>query len=151
MEASACRISTAAAHLRLLKPQALHWSGPSATAATRPASAMFEHFLCGEQAVQRGWKSGINGHLHDDLNDFIAAQADIQAGLYVDLELGCRVAEGGESGDGRHLSAAEIETLTRINVAKRELNQVAAELGRDISQGVDDFLACFSVDFSECA
>jgi hypothetical protein len=92
---------------------------------------MFEHFFCGEQAVQCSWKAGINGHLHDDLNDLIAAQAYIQASLYVDLELGCGVAEGGESGDGRHLSATEVETLTRIDVAEWELNQVAAELGSD--------------------
>lgn len=39
-----------------------------------------EHLLRGEQTVQRRRESGINGHLHDDFQDFFPCAAYMQGG-----------------------------------------------------------------------
>src|SRR3979411_2759728 len=37
-----------------------------------------EYFLGCEQAIERGREAGIDRHLHDDLGDLVAAQADVR-------------------------------------------------------------------------
>lgn len=46
-----------------------------------------KHVLRGEKAVESGRETGVDGHLHQNLDDFLAGQSDVQAGLDMHLEL----------------------------------------------------------------
>jgi len=54
-----------------------------------------EYFLCGEQTIQGGRKSGVNGHLHDDFEDFFPCAADMQRGGDMHFQLRGRIAQSG--------------------------------------------------------
>lgn len=77
-----------------------------------------EHLLGGEQAIQGCGETGAKGHLHEDLDDFLTAEADIQARGNVNLELGARVSEGRKGGDRSDVSLAQAETWPRADVAE---------------------------------
>ena len=81
-----------------------------------------------------------------DLDDLLARQADVEAGLDVDLELRRGVAERGQRRDGCDLALAQAEARPRIDVAERKLDEIAGEIGRDVGERVDDFLARLAVD-----
>ena len=57
------------------------------------------------------------------------------------LELRLRMAERGQRGDGRDLAFAQRQAEAAVDVAEGEFDDVAAEVGRDVAQRVDDALA----------
>ena len=109
-----------------------------------------EYFLGCEQAVERGREAGIDRHLHDDLGDLVAAQADVQASLDVNLELRAGIAERGQRGNGRDLAGPQIEAGAGIDIAEGELDYIAREIGRDVRQRRDDAITSLAVDLIEC-
>jgi hypothetical protein len=59
------------------------------------------------------------------------------------------VAHGRQGRDGGNFARAQIETGARVNIAKRELEQVVGKIGRDIGQRIDHLLAGSAIDFSQ--
>jgi len=103
-------------------------------------------FLACEQAVERSREAGIDGHLHDDLRDLFTAQADVQAGLDVNLELRAGIAERRQRGNGRDLAGSQIEAGAGIDIAEGELDYIAREIGRDVRQRSDDVMPSLAVN-----
>lgn len=110
-----------------------------------------ENLTRGEEAVERGGKTGIDGHLHQDFDDLRLREADIQPGADMHLQLRHGMSQRRQSGDGRDFAAAEIEPRPRVDVTERELEQVSREVGSNVRQRVDDSLSGCSIDFSERA
>lgn len=125
--------------------------GPFAFGGPASARHIGEDLARGEEAVEGGRETGIDGHLHQDLDDLRLGEADIQPGADMDLQLRRSIPERGQSGDGCDFAAAQIEPGTRIDVAERELEQISGEVGSNVGQRLDDSLSGCTVDFSERA
>lgn len=110
-----------------------------------------ENFLGGKQSIERGRETGIDGHLHDDLYDFIPAQPNIQAGLDMHLQLGGSIAHRRQRPDGGDLTGAQVEAWTTVDIAKRKLEHVSCKVRRDIRKRSDNLLSGRAVDLSERA
>lgn len=67
----------------------------------------------------------------------------------VHLQLRCRVAQRRERGNGGDLALTQRQPRAAIDVAKAELDDVAAEVGRNVGQGLDHALAGNIIDFLE--
>ncbi|AMJ59173.1 hypothetical protein AXW83_01640 [Bosea sp. PAMC 26642] len=91
-----------------------------------------KHFFCGKEAVQGSRESGVDGHLHENFNDLVAAKPNIEASLNMDLELRRGIAERSQCGDGGDLARSQIETWARIDVAEWKLDQVAGKVGSNV-------------------
>src|ERR1700710_455405 len=98
-------------------------------------------FLRREQAIQRRWKTSINRHLHDDFNDLIARDSNVQSRGNMDLELRRCMAHRGERRDGCDLAGADVKTGSRVDIAERKLEQILGEVRRDVGEPTDDFFA----------
>ena len=62
------------------------------------------------------------------------------------FELRRGVTHGGQRGDGGDFPAAQVQPRARINIAKRELKQIAGEVRCDILQAIHDGLTTFSIN-----
>ena len=71
---------------------------------------MRKDFLCREQAVECGWKAGIDGHLHDHFDDFLLGTADVAGSMKMHFQLGNSIAHCCERRDHGELPGPEIES-----------------------------------------
>ncbi len=110
-----------------------------------------EDLLCRKKPVEGGREPGIDRHLHQDFGDFVARQADIETCLYMHLQLRGGIAHGGERGDGRDLTGAQIKTGAAVDIAEGKFEQIGGEVRRDICERRDDLFAGLAVDLSERA
>ena len=115
------------------------------------SGAAGKHFLGGEKPVERGREAGIDGHLHDDLGDFIMRQADIEARLDMHFQLRGGIAHGCQRGNGGDFARPQIKPGTAIDVAERKFEHIAGKVGRDVCQGRQDLLPGFAIDLGERA
>jgi hypothetical protein len=65
----------------------------------------------------------------------------------MDLELRLGITQGGQCGDDAELSGFEIKTRSRVNVAKRKLDEVVGEIRCDVAEAFDHALTLLLVYF----
>ncbi len=104
-----------------------------------------KYFLGEKQAVEGSWKSCVDGHVNDGLDDFGTSAAGVESQLKMSLQLRSGVAHGRQCRDGDQFPGAQIEAWTGENVAKGELDDVAGEIGSDVRQAVGKALCSLRV------
>src|SRR6185312_2984145 len=102
-----------------------------------------------KERIERGWKAGVDSHLHEDLDDLLARAADVQRGFDVYLQLRLRVAERSQRCDRGNLTRFQIKSRPAVDIAEREFDQVPCEVRCNRRQRFDDALAGLAVDFFE--
>ena len=110
-----------------------------------------EHLFGREQPIERGRKTGVNGYLHDDFNDLVARQADVQTRLDVDFQLWSSVSERCQCRDGGDFTRPKIQARATVDIPERKLDEVAREVWGNVSEGCDDLFASSSVNLRECS
>lgn len=105
-------------------------------------------FLCREQAIERCGKASIDGHLHDDFDDFLLGAADVEGSMDVHFELRRGVAQCGERRHHGEFPCLEIEAAPRVDVAK-EFNEQPCKVRRNVAQTFNDIFARLTIDFLE--
>ncbi len=109
-------------------------------------NATFAARAGGEGGVERFGEAAVDRAVEQGLADLLSADADVERGADVDLELGLAAAQGGEGTEGDQLAAARIEARPVVDVSEGEGGDVVAHGRADVRQRVDDGLAAVAVD-----
>lgn len=67
-------------------------------------------------------KPGVNSHLDDRFNNVFASTADVESGVMMNLQLRCRIAQGGQGRYSRQFLLTQVKPGTAVDITKRKFN-----------------------------
>ena len=103
----------------------------------------------GEQTVQGSRKSRVNGHLHNDLHNFLSRAAHMQGGRDMHPELRSRIAQCGQRRHRRYLPIFQIKSGPGVNVSKGKLHKITGKVRRDVPQTFHHSFTTLSVHLTQ--
>lgn len=103
----------------------------------------------GEQTVQGSRKSRVNGHLHNDLHNFLSRAAHMQGGRDMHPELRSRIAQCGQRRHRRYFPIFQIKSGPGVNVSKGKLHKITGKVRRDVPQTFHHSFTTLSVHLTQ--
>src|ERR1039457_7444482 len=96
-----------------------------------------------KQTIQGCRESSVDGHLNDDLQNFLLGRSHIQGAMDMDLELRCGIAHRRESSHDREFACLQIKTRPAVHITDRKFDQIGSKVWCEISETLDNTFTLF--------